>query len=111
ECVKQAGTAGLFAKVTVEFESHKGDPSVIVRNHIAPDRLSPLFAAAAEQGILAALQSGEVGYPVINVKATLLDAEVHPEMSNETAFQAAGADAVRKAMHDNILLLEPIMNL
>jgi len=63
ECVKQAGTAGLFAKVTVELEGHKGDPSVVVRSQVPPDKLAPALAAAAEQGILSALQSGELGYP------------------------------------------------
>src|SRR5438477_3830380 len=58
ECVKQAGTTGLFAKVTVEFEGHKGEPSIIVRNQVKPDKLPPAFASAAEQGILGALQSG-----------------------------------------------------
>jgi len=111
ECVKPAGTTGLFAKVTVEFEPHKGEPSIIVRNQVKPDKLPPAFAAAAEQGILGALQSGELGYPVMKVKATLLDAEVDLQMSNEMAFQAAGADAVHKAMSDNIVLLEPIMKL
>jgi elongation factor G len=111
ECVKQAGTTSLFAKVTVEFEGHTGDPSLLVRNQVKPDKLPHAFAAAADQGILGALQSGELGYPVMKVKATLLDAEVDVQMSNETAFQSAGADAVRKAMHDNIVLLEPIMKL
>jgi elongation factor G len=45
------------------------------------------------------------------VKATLVDAEVDQQLSNETAFTAAGADAVHKALRDNILLLEPIMHL
>jgi elongation factor G len=111
ECVKQAGITGLFAKVSVELEAHKGDPTIVVRNQVKLDKLPPAFAAAAEQGILGALQSGELGYPVMNVKATLLDAELDLQMSNEIAFQAAGADAVRQAMHENIVLLEPIMKL
>ena len=73
------------------------------------ETLDPLFLAAAERGVRGALLSGELGYPVMNVRATLLDAEMDPQSSNETAFEAAGADAVHKAMRDNIVLLEPVM--
>jgi elongation factor G len=47
----------------------------------------------------------------MNVQATIVDAEMDLQTSNETAFLAAGADAVRKAMRDNIVLLEPVMRL
>ena len=46
----------------------------------------------------------------MNVRATLAGGEMDEQFSNETAFQAAGADAVHKAMHDNIVLLEPVMH-
>ena len=58
-----------------------------------------------------ALDSGELGYPVMNVKATITAAEMDEQLSNDVAFQAAGADAVRKAMRDNMVLLEPWMKL
>ena len=45
----------------------------------------------------------------MNVQATIVGGEMDEQFSNETAFQAAGADAVRKAMRDNIVLLEPVM--
>src|SRR5262249_32285065 len=91
ECVKQAGGAGLFAKVTVEFEPFKGDMPITVVNRLDSEVLPPLFVAAAEHGLRGALQSGELGYPVMNVKATLVGAEMDEQFSNETAFQAAGA--------------------
>ncbi len=111
ECVKQAGTAGLFAKVTVDLEPYQGDQPVSVASRIKPDRLLPAYVAAAEQGIRGALQSGELGYPVINIKATIVDGEMDVQFSNEVAFQAAGADAVNKALRGNIVLLEPVMHL
>jgi elongation factor G len=109
ECVRQAGTAGLFAKVRVDFEPLKGDQSIQVQWDAPPDALSPEFMAAAEQGIRGALESGELGYPVMGVRAAIRGGEVDQQLSNETAFQAAGADAVRKAMRDNIVLLEPML--
>ncbi len=111
ECVRQAGTSGLFAKVSVEFEPFKGDEPVTVENRVTAEGVPPEFIAAAEQGIRGALQSGELGYPVINVRAAVLGGELDPVTSNEVAFQAAGADAVHKALRDNMVLLEPVMHL
>ncbi len=109
ECVRQAGAAGLFAKVRVDFEPHPSEQSIQVQWDAPPDELPPEFLAAAEQGVRGALESGELGYPVMNVRAILRGGEIDPQFSNETAFQAAGADAVRKAMRDNIVLLEPVL--
>jgi elongation factor G len=115
ECVRQAGTSNLFGKVTVEFTPVpplvKGTPSVVVRSRLKPERLPPQLLAAAENGVRGALDSGEMGYPVMNVQAILVDAEMDLQTSNEAAFMAAGADAVRKAMRDNIVLMEPVMRL
>jgi elongation factor G len=111
ECVRQAGTAGLFGKVTVQFERFAGEQPVTVVNRLDPEKLPPLLVAAAEQGLRGGLQSGMLGYPVMNVRATLVDAEMDEHLSNETAFQAAAGDAVHQALRDNVVLLEPIMHL
>ncbi len=111
ECIKHAGQGGLFAKLQVAFEPYKGEESLIIESRLPPDKLPPLFVAAAEQGVRGAFDSGELGFPVMNVKAVILDGEMDEQLSNETAFQAAGADAVHKAMRDNMVLLEPWMKL
>jgi elongation factor G len=111
ECVKQAGTSGLFAKVRVRFEHFKGDQPVTVVSEVNPERLLPEYVAAAERGIRGALLSGDLGYPVIDVRATILDGQMDQELSNEVAFEAAGANAVNQALRDNIILLEPVMHL
>jgi elongation factor G len=109
ECVRQAGGSGLFAKVRVEFEPAQGNESIQVQSRLSDEGLPQPFVEAAEQGIRGALESGEVGYPVMNVRAVIVGGEVDEQFSNETAFQAAGADAVRKAMRDNSVLLEPVL--
>jgi elongation factor G len=111
ECVKQAGGSGLFAKVNVEFTPFKGEQPITVVNKIDPEVLPYEFATAAEQGIRGALLSGELGYPVIDVKATLTGGQMDQAFSNEIAFQAAGSDAVHRALRDNMVLLEPVMRL
>jgi elongation factor G len=110
ECIKHAGAAGgLFARVTVEFEPHRGEEAVEVGARLKPDVIPAPFLSAAEHGIRGGLDSGELGYPVMNVRATIVDGEVNEELSSDVAFQAAGADAVRKAMRDNMDLMEPWM--
>jgi elongation factor G len=111
DCIRHGAGAALFAKLQVEFEPHRGEESVLVQHRLKPDVLPPLLLAAAEQGLRHALESGELGYPVMNVKATIVGGEVDERLSNEIAFQAAGRDAVSKAMRDNIVLLEPWMRL
>ncbi len=110
-CDRQFGATALFGKVTVEFTNRKSDPPVIVSNRIKLDEVNPLFVAAAERGLKSALQSGELGFPLLNVQAVLTNTVVDPERSNEVAFEAAANDAVLKAMKNNITLLEPIMKL
>ena len=109
ECIKQAGTAGLFAKLTVQFEPKKLSGGISVVSKVAPDALPPEFLAAAEQGIRGALQSGELGYPVIDVEAAILGGQMQEGISNEIAFQAAATDAVHQALRGNMVLLEPVM--
>src|SRR5207248_8878423 len=88
EFVRQAGAAGLFAKVTVDFAPLHGADATRGRAElegvtvtVAPqlrdsEKIPAEFLAAAEDGIRSALQSGELGYPVIDVKAVIVDAEL-----------------------------------
>jgi len=109
ECVRQTGGAGLFARLTVAFEPQPSGRGVLVENALADGMLPQELAYAAEHGVRGALQSGELGYPVIDVKATLRSAQIQEGVSNDVAFSAAGADAVHKALRDNMVLLEPVM--
>jgi elongation factor G len=112
ECVRQAiGVgSGLFAKVTVDFTL---DPTLApnVIESDAPDEVPPLFVEAAREGVAGALSSGELGYPVIGVRARIHSHQMDQALSNDIAFAAAGADAVHKALRGNMQLLEPVMRL
>jgi elongation factor G len=100
-----------YARVELAIEHHRGSQLVTFLNELPEDRLEPLFVQAVEQGVRGALQSGEVGFPVIDVCVRLVDAQVHPTDSTEMAFQAAAADAVNQALKGNSILLEPMMRL
>ncbi len=112
ECVRHAGGNNLFAKLTVSFESRVGgkEPTGIT-NKLKPGDLPNNLMAAAERGLKSALQSGELGFPLLNVHGTIINCQMDVETSNEVAFEAAAADAVSRALRDNILLMEPIMKL
>jgi elongation factor G len=109
ECVRQTGAAGLFAKLTVSFEPKKLNGGIAVVSKVPPETLPAELMLAAEQGIRGALQSGELGYPVIDVQATILAGQMQEDLSNEIAFQAAATDAVHQALRGNMILLEPVM--
>src|SRR5207245_2929070 len=109
ECIRQAGASGLFAKLTVHFEPKKLGGGIAVVNKVPAETLPAEFLAAAEHGIRGALQSGELGYPVIDVQANVLGGQMQEGLSNEIAFQAAAADAVHQALRGNMVLLEPVM--
>ncbi len=104
-------TSGLFAKVKVKFEPrHGGEYGNTVKSGAIPDDVPNLFVAAAETGVRESLITGELGYQIIRVDATILDWEPKEEsLSNDMAFGAAAGDAVRQALRDNIVLLEPMM--
>ena len=111
ECDRQFGATSLFARVKVEFSNRKSEHPVTVTSKIKPGDANPLFVAAAERGLKSALQSGELGFPILDVQAVIVNMTSDPERSTEVAFEAAANDAVQKAIKNNIVLLEPIMKL
>jgi elongation factor G len=112
ECDRVFGGKNVFAKVTVEFTPRKADQPVTVTNKLKPNALPAPFPDVIVRGLRSALQSGGLGFPVMDVHATLLDATYDPERSTEPAFEAAASDAVTKAFsRENMLLLEPLMKL
>ncbi|HEY1380479.1 MAG TPA: elongation factor G [Gemmataceae bacterium] len=106
------GGTAVKAAVTLTLKPDATEKHLPIDYAIDRDTLAPATAAALEQGVRGALESGLLGYPVINVRATVDGVTDSPEVTptvNEMAVQAAAADAVNKAMRDNMALLEPIM--
>jgi len=113
ECIHQSATHGLFAKVEVEVEPHKGEQSITIDNRLKHGVVPPQLVPAIESALHDEARSGGVlGYPMIDVKITVRDAVAHDTDSTDPAFRAAAADALRKAIHAaGMVLLEPIMRL
>ena len=112
--IRQTGGRGQFAVVKLRLESFKSDDedvTVTFVDAVKGDRLDRRYVASVEEGVREAAQSGIVsGFPLINIKVTLLDGKDHPEDSSDMAFEAAGAIGVRQAVEEvGITLLEPLM--
>ncbi len=109
--VRQSGGKGQYGHVVIEVEP--GEPgsgfefvSKIVGGVVPKEYIGP-----AEQGMREACESGVLaGYPVIDLKATLVDGSYHEVDSSEMAFKIAGSMAIKDAvMKASPVLLEPMM--
>jgi elongation factor G len=107
----------LFGAVTLRVEPWDAPATdkdkVAFESKLKTGALSRAFLAAAEEGATSAtMGGGALGYPIINVKITLLDAESHAEDSTDVAFNAAASMAVSSACEKaGLVLLEPVMKL
>jgi len=112
ECLfqKQFGNREHYAFVKVKVEVSK-EKNLEIINKLAKDQIPKQFVPCIEEGIRNAVVSGELGgYPLINIKATILDAQFHPLNSTEEAFVAAAHNATKDALSKaGYVLLEPIM--
>lgn len=106
---KQTGGAGQFGDVHIKFE-HSTE-QFIFEEKVVGGSVPKQYVPAVEKGLREALEKGTLaGYPVVNVKATLMDGSYHPVDSNEMAFKLAAHIAFKKGMEmAQPILLEPIM--
>ena len=107
--VDKIGERPVFARLTVEFTNHKSLTAVTVANFVSGDVLPAALGHAAEAGLKDALQTGEFGFPMMNVQAKILDARFDPQLSTDDVFAYAAVKAYRQAIEGNVQLLEPIM--
>ncbi|MCF8301810.1 MAG: elongation factor G [Bacteroidales bacterium] len=111
---KQTGGKGKFADVDIEF-SPVDDNSIGLKfeNHVQGGNIPKEYIPAIEKGIRESMMNGIiVGYPLFNLKATVLDGSTHSVDSDAMAFEIAARQAFRKACNQALpVLLEPIMRL
>jgi len=111
--VRQTGGRGQYAKVVLQVEPFEGEEPLVFEDKTRGGSVPSQYVRAVHTGVLEELRGGVVfGYPMISVKATLLDGDFHEVDSSEIAFEMAGADALRKAVAlAGPILLEPVMRL
>jgi len=100
-----------FAKVKIRVEPFDGEQPITIENKLKPGTLPPELEQVLEETVHDAARSGGVvGYPLMKVRLTLLDASHRAGETTELAIQAAASEAVHEALNDaGVVLLEPIM--
>jgi elongation factor G len=111
--VKQTGGRGQYAHVVVSLEPGEPNSHFVFESQVVGGNVPREYWGAVEKGVKEALESGVVaGYPMVDVKAVLLDGSYHEVDSSEMAFQTAGSMAARDAApKGRPALLEPMMKL
>ncbi|QHX37036.1 elongation factor G [Spiroplasma sp. BIUS-1] len=109
--VKQSGGRGQYGHVVIEFEPNH-DKGFEWVDKIVGGKISKEYINAARVGLENALQNGVIaGFPMIDVKATIVDGSYHDVDSNEMAYKIAASMALKEAAKKvNPVLLEPIMS-
>lgn len=110
---KQTGGHGQFGVCVIDLEPLPRGTGFEFENRIVGGAISRGYIPAVQKGIDETMRSGGVyGYPVVDVKVTLVDGKEHSVDSSEMAFKLAGRLAFREAMaRSNPVILEPISKL
>jgi elongation factor G len=107
--VRQTGGSGQFGVVYIDLEPAPGEGFDFV-NKIKGGAIPSEFIPAVEKGVEEALQNGvKAGYPMVDVRVTLIDGKYHDVDSSEIAFKVAGSLAFKEAARRaKPVLLEPV---
>lgn len=111
---KQSGGHGQYGDVLIEFEpSGDMEKAYIFEEKVFGGSVPRNFFPAVEKGIAECVLKGPVaGYPVVGLKATLVDGSYHPVDSSEMAFKTAASLAFKQGfLEASPVLLEPIVSL
>lgn len=106
---KQSGGHGQYGHVWIEFEPCESE-ELIFEEKVFGGSVPKNYFPAVEKGLKESMQKGVIaGYPVVNLKATLLDGSYHPVDSSEMAFKTAASICYKTGLTQaNPVLLEPI---
>ena len=109
--IRQSGGKGQYGHVVIEVEPGEEGSGFEFVSKITGGAIPKEYIPSVQQGIKEACESGIIaGYPLIDVKVTLIDGSYHDVDSSEMAFKIAGSMAIRDAVKKaNPVLLEPMM--
>ncbi len=109
---KQSGGHGQYGHVKIEFEPYDGE-ELVFEEKIFGGSVPKNFFPAVEKGLQESAEHGSIGgYPVVRLKATLIDGSYHPVDSSELAFKTAASMAFRDCMKEaQPYLLEPLQSM
>jgi elongation factor G len=111
--IRQSGGHGQYGHIWLEMEPLAQGEGIVFESAIAGGVIPREYIPAVEAGVRQALESGPLaGYPIVDVKVTLVDGSYHPVDSSELAFRSAGMLAIREGVRrGKPVLLEPIVEL
>jgi len=109
--VKQSGGHGQYGICVIEVAPTKRGEGFVWEDKIFGGAIPQNFRASVQKGIVDNMAKGVVaGYPMVDVRVTLVDGKFHQVDSNDMAFQIAGSMAIRKgALDAGPVLLEPVV--
>jgi elongation factor G len=110
--VRQTGGKGMFADVILRVDPQEPGKGFEFESEVVGGAIPKEFIPAVEKGVEEAMRSGVVaGYPVVDVKVTVVDGSYHEVDSSEMAFKIAASMAFKEACQKaKARLLEPIMD-
>jgi elongation factor G len=111
--IRQTGGHGQYGHVWLELEPLERGGGIVYENAIQGGVIPREYIPAVEKGVREAISNGPLaGYPLVDLKITLVDGSFHPVDSSEMAFRSAGTLAVREGTPKGApVLLEPIVDL
>lgn len=109
--VRQSGGHGQYGHVVIDIEPLEVGEGYVFEDKTVGGSVPKEFIKAVDEGIQEAMKGGIIaGYPVVDIKVTLVDGSSHEVDSSEMAFKIAGSMALKNAMREaGPVLLEPIM--
>lgn len=110
EFEKTVGGKPQYAWIRMRFEPLPRGKGFAFHSELPEEVLPKAFVEAVRRGVQGALAASPVGgFPVTDVRAVLVGGKFHPLESTEVAFEAAGTQALRRALEEGgVLLLEPV---
>ena len=108
--IRQSGGKGQYGHAVIDLEPQEEGKGYEFVNAIVGGVVPKEYIPSIDKGIREALENGVIaGYPVVDIKVTLIDGSYHEVDSSEAAFKIAGSMAVKDALKkSNPILLEPV---